>query len=166
VQVGDQAEHLRDVLPADVDAVLDDTHPDLAVIPADVGHVGPVGQEVPCLRDRDVALEADQDVRDLDHPRDPGDTGKVAIHHEQPAPGEDMRILRQGPVQQGLLGSGLVPAGRPGHDGEHAAGGGVGDRQVPQLRIGSRVIGRPGRPELRPVARGVRHPGHRPVDRA
>ena len=166
MQVGDQAEHLRHVLAVDVDVVLDDPHPDLLVLAADVGHVGPVGQEVPGLRDRDVALEPDEHVRDLDQPLDPGDAGEVAIHHEQPLLGEHPGELGQRPVQQRLLGGGLVPAGRPGHHREHAAGGGVGDRQVPQLRVGGGVIAGPRRPELRPVRRRVRHPGHRPVDRA
>ena len=44
VQVGGQAEHPGNVLTVNVYELLDDPHPDLPVFPADVGHVGPVGQ--------------------------------------------------------------------------------------------------------------------------
>ena len=51
-------------------------------------------------------------MRDLDEPPDPGDAGEVPVHHEQSALGEHPGVLAQRPVQQGLLGFGLVPAGR------------------------------------------------------
>ena len=62
-------------------------------------------------------------MRDLDQPLSMrGDPGEVAIHDEQPLLGEHPAVLGQRPVQQGLLGGGLVPAGRAGHHGEHRRG--------------------------------------------
>ena len=47
-------------------------------VPADISKAGPVGQEPSDPGDRDVALEADQHVRDRHQPLQPGDASSLA----------------------------------------------------------------------------------------
>jgi hypothetical protein len=82
-----------------------------------------------------------------------------------------VRSVLEGLVQQHLLGLALVPyaaggsTGRAGHHRQGGAGAGVRQPQLPQLRVRSGVVGGAGAAERLPVARTIRHPGQRPVDR-
>ena len=153
VQVGDQAEQFRDVLALDFDPVLDDTDPHGDAAAGDICQVGPVGQELAGRGEPDVALDPDQHVGAADQPADPLGSGEVAVHDPYPVPGEQVRELVHGFIQELLLTVGLVPAGRPVHCPERGAGGGVGQQQDAQLRVRPGVIRRAGRPERGTVRR-------------
>ena len=69
-QVGDQAEHLRDLLAFHVGEVLDDADAHGDAVAGQLRPVGPVGQDLRGPLQRDVALEPDQ------HVRGPGSSGR------------------------------------------------------------------------------------------
>ena len=169
VQVGDQAEHLRDVLAGDGHVVFDDA--DLQAPPAasagQVAVVAAVGQEAADPGQGDVAFDADQHVgAGGQHPGHPVSSGKIPVEDPDPAAGEYFRVPGDHGVQQRLLALGLGAAGRAGDHRQRGAGG-RGRRPAghgPAGRARSHQRCRPA--ERPPVGRRVGDAGDGPVDRA
>ena len=169
MQVGDQAEHLRDVLAVHGHVVFDDAdfQAPAAASAGEVAAVAAVGQEPAGAGQGEVALDADQDVgAGGQHPGDPVSAGEIAVQDPDPVAGEYFRVPGDHGVQQRLLALGLGAAGRAGDHRQRGAGGGVAGQQVTDLRVGAGVISGAGRAERLPVGRRVGDPRHGPVDRA